>query len=198
MQVRHITSITVAALLLCSVVGAKASTDSLKSPTSEAYIQLNVSEDLIKNLRFKEAQVILEQELKPYIQVQQLSDPKALEISDLLVISYRDQSLMQQALDLAQKTNDRSEQIIGKNDLKTLNRFQVLAQIKLQMWLPDAYQMHLDLVARLRAVVRSDDIRLAHALALTSEAAMITWNPVEANQTLAESIDLHLSFQIPR
>lgn len=135
MQVRHIISIMVASLLFCSVVGAKASTDSLKSPTSEAYVQLNLSEDLIKNLRFKEVQVILEQELKPYIEVQQLSDPKALEISDWLVISYRDQSLMQQALDLAQKTNDRSEQIIGKNELKTLNRFQVLAHIKLQMWL---------------------------------------------------------------
>lgn len=190
MQVRHITFIRIAALLLCSVVVTKAFSDSLKSPTSEAYVKINVSEDLIKNLRFKDAQVILEQDLKPYVQAQQLSDPKALEISDLLVISYRDQSFMQQALDLAQKTNDRSEQFFGKNDLKTLNRFQVLAQIKLQMWLPDAYQMHLDLVTRLRGVVRGDDIRLAHALALTSEAAMITWNPVEANQTLAESIDI--------
>ena len=190
MQIRHITSITVAALLLSSLIGTKAFAEILNSSTSEANEKLGMSEELIKNLRFKDAQIILEQELKPYIQAQQLTDLKALEIADLLVISYRDQSLMQQALDLAQKTNDRSELIIGKDDLRTINRFQVLAQIKLHMSLPDAYQMHLNLIERLRSVVGSQDVRLARALAQTSEAAMITWNPVEANQTLSESIDI--------
>jgi CHAT domain-containing protein len=189
MQTKHLKSIALAVLMLFSV-GFHASIEAGMPAESEAVAKVGLAESLIKKQRFKDAQLILERELSPYAQSQQLSAPKALELADLLVVTYRDQSFMQAALDLAQKTYERSEQTLGRNDLKTLRRFQTLAQIKLRMSLPEAYQMHVDLVARIRAAVASHDVLLARALAETAEAAMVVWAPAAANQYLAESIEI--------
>lgn len=180
-------SIIYASLILCSFL---AQATVVSNDFIDINQKINIAKKLIKDLRFKDAQLILENEFKTYEKYQLLSDSNALDISDLLVIAYRDQSFMLQALGLAQKTYDRSEQAIGKNDVKTLARFQELAQIKLRMAFPESYQMHIDLISRLRAVVGTDDVRLARALAQTSEAAMVVWNPVGAKQYLSESIDI--------
>lgn len=189
MYSKHITSIAVTVLMACCV-SVEAANQEIASSASDEAEQISDAKKLIKKLRFREAQVILERESAPYVQSQQLSSPKALEIADFLVITYRDQSLMQAALDLAQKTYERSEQTLGKNDIKTLRRFQTLAQIKLRMSLPEAYQMHVDLVARMRTAVASNDVILARVLAETAEAAMVVWAPGAANQYLAESIEI--------
>lgn len=156
-----------------------------------AQVSLRTTEraaDLIKNYRFHEAQQLLEKDLDLYRKRFGLSDPQALDLADLLIVSYRDQSMMQQAMDLAKKTFERSEKALGKLDPKTLDRLKILAEIHLRLSSGDLLSLHFELVSRLRSL--GDELRLARALALSSEAAMSAWNPEIASQYLGEAIEI--------